>query len=134
MMVSATAPALLRHDAALGSIGEFASGKIATELLFSHRNDAQLVLTGIAEAQPQFVSASTTTLVKPAVSPIPTALPFRCTSNRAVLTLRPARVHSSRATDASPETAAADRDALVHRCRLVPLHKSGGERAWLWAP
>jgi len=30
-----------------------APGKIATELLFSHRNDAQLVLTGIAKAQPQ---------------------------------------------------------------------------------
>src|SRR6516164_2058171 len=28
----------------------------------------------------------------------------------------------SRATDASPETAAADRDALVRRCRPVPLH------------
>jgi hypothetical protein len=30
-----------------------ASGKIATELLFSHRNDAQLVLTGIAKARLQ---------------------------------------------------------------------------------
>ena len=54
--------ALLRHDAALragavGSIDESAPGKIATELLFSHRNDAQLVLTGIAKAQPQHGTA-----------------------------------------------------------------------------
>jgi len=31
-------------------MGESAPGKIATELLFTHRNDAQLVLIGIAEA------------------------------------------------------------------------------------
>jgi len=54
--------ALLLHDAALragavGSTGESAPGKIATELLFSHRNDAQLVLTGIAKAQPQHGTA-----------------------------------------------------------------------------
>ena len=54
--------ALLLHDAALragavGSIGESAPGKITTELLFSHRNDAQLVLIGIAEAQPQHGTA-----------------------------------------------------------------------------
>ena len=36
---------------AVSSAGEYAPGKITTELLFSHRNDAQLVLTGIAKAQ-----------------------------------------------------------------------------------
>src|SRR6516162_5417914 len=35
---------------AVSSAGEYAPGKIATELLFSHRNDAQLVFTGIAKA------------------------------------------------------------------------------------
>jgi hypothetical protein len=34
-----------------------APNKIATELLLSHRNDAQLVLTGIAKAQPQHGTA-----------------------------------------------------------------------------
>jgi hypothetical protein len=39
------------------SAGEYAPGKIATELLFSHRNDAKLVLTGIAKARPQHGTA-----------------------------------------------------------------------------
>jgi hypothetical protein len=45
-----------RHDmwplraGTVSSIGESAAGRIATELLFSYRNDAQLVLTGIAKA------------------------------------------------------------------------------------
>jgi hypothetical protein len=42
---------------------------------------------GAEQAGP--ISASTMTLMKPAVSPISTALPFRRMSNRAVLTLRP---------------------------------------------
>ena len=42
---------------AVSSAGEYALGKIATELLFSDRNDAQLVLTGIAKAQPQHRTA-----------------------------------------------------------------------------
>ena len=52
-----------RHDTGplragtVGSIGESAPGRIVTELLFSHRNDAQLVLTGIAKAQPQHGTA-----------------------------------------------------------------------------
>jgi hypothetical protein len=44
---------MARRAGAVGSIGESAPGKIATELLFSHRNDAELVLTGIAKAQLQ---------------------------------------------------------------------------------
>ena len=48
-MVSATAPApgMTRplRVGAVGSIGDCAMGKIATKLLFSHRNDARLVLT-----------------------------------------------------------------------------------------
>ena len=35
---------------AVSSAGECAPGNIATELLFSHRNDAQLAFTGIAKA------------------------------------------------------------------------------------
>jgi len=49
IMVSATAPApgMTRplRVGAVGSIGDCAMGKIATKLLFSHRNDAWLVLT-----------------------------------------------------------------------------------------
>ena len=52
-----------RHDmwplraGTVSSIGESAAGRIATELLFSYRNDAQLVLTGIAKAQPHHGTA-----------------------------------------------------------------------------
>jgi hypothetical protein len=34
----------------VGLVYECAPGKVATELLFSHRNDAQLLLTGNAKA------------------------------------------------------------------------------------